>query len=331
MESIPVNWRNWRREFRKMGKKVRSEELDELAHFFDMQHEYGPPTQHSNLSDHKVSKSNQSHGGSGGTKQSCVWIRPNDPCPLHGGTHTWNMSFDYKNGPHFCPPSSNRNNVRHDNHYQDEVNNYPDVEPADDPNSESESEVEEYEDDNPYDHDYNIDSSGPRSDKEPELIPMTFAETKQQNKPFHLSKVLADSGGNRSSIARSSFQNCFKVCLKDKLFSAITLAGAMDQYFKFVHFDKVFLPKYCCSHWIKDVEFMVFDDNGHLAYNAILGRDTLEKASIDVKFSSKEVTWDEDTIPFHPTRMQPICPSMPEDPPHLTSMFLKIVLHRRSH
>jgi Reverse transcriptase (RNA-dependent DNA polymerase). len=316
VESMPANWR---REFRKLGKKVRSEELDELAHFFDMQHEHDPPTQHGNSSDHKVSKSNQSHGGSGGNKQSNgVKIRPNDPCPLHGGTHTWNMCFDNKNGPHFRPPSSNRSNVHHDNHYQDEIDDNPDENPDDDPNSESESEAEEYEDDNPYDDDYNVESDS-HSDKEPELVPMTFAETKQQNQTFHLSKVLADSGGTRSSIARSSIPNGCKICRKEKPFSAITSAGAMD-HFEFVHFDKLFLPEFSRSRWIEDVEFVVFDDNGHSAYNAILGRDILEKAGIDVKFSSKEVTWDEHTIPFHP-RLQPICPSKPDDPLSVLNVF----------
>jgi hypothetical protein len=315
VEAMPAAWR---REFRKMGKKIRSEELDELAHFFDMQHEHDPPAQHNDISNGKMSKPNRSHNGNSGSNQSGVKIRPNDPCPLHGGTHTWNMCFDNKNGPNFHPPSSNRNNIRHDNHYQDEVNDNPNEEPPNDPMSEDESIGNESEDDNLYDDDYNIDSD-PAANKEPELVPMTFAEAKQQGKTFHLSKVSADSGGMRSSIARSSIPSGCEIRKKDKPFSAVTSAGTMDHY-EFVHFDKVFLPEFCRSRWIEDVEFVVFEDKGHSAYNAILGRDVLDKAGIDVKFSSKEVVWDEHTIPFHP-RLQPVRPLTPEDPPSVLNVF----------
>ena len=313
VEAMPANWR---REFRKMGKKIRSEEFDELAHFFDMQHEHDPPS-NAEVPNGKLSKTIRSNSGSG-SNQSGVKIRPNDPCPLHGGTHTWNMCFDNKNGPHFRPPASNRNNIHHDNHYQDEADDDPGPEPADDPTSENESEVEEYDDDNPYNDDYNIESTS-ISYKEPELVPMTFAEAKQEVKTFHLSKVLADSGGTRSSIARSSIPNDCKIYRKDKPFSAVTSAGTMDHY-DFVQFDKLFLPEFCRSRWIEDVEFVVFEDNGHSAYNAILGRDVLEKAGIDVKFSSKEVIWDEYTIPFHP-RLQPVRPPMQDDPPSISNVF----------
>jgi hypothetical protein len=51
---------------------------------------------------------------------------------------------------------------------------------------------------------------------------------------------------------------------------------------------------------VEDMEFVVFQDNWHSACNPILGRDVLEKAGIDVKFCSKEVTWDENTIHFYP-------------------------------
>jgi hypothetical protein len=52
---------------------------------------------------------------------------------------------------------------------------------------------------------------------------------------------------------------------------------------------------------LEDIERIVFDDNGHSAtYDAILGRDVLDRAGIDVKFSLKEIlVWDENSIPFH--------------------------------
>jgi hypothetical protein len=129
---------------------------------------------------------------------------------------------------------------------------------------------------------------------------MTFLETKQGIKPFYLDKVLMDLGGTRSSIACSTIPVDCQIHCIDKPFSAVTSAGTNMDHFEFIHFDKLFLPEFCHSQWIEDVEFVVFEDNGHSAYTAILGRDILEKAGIDVKFSTKEVTWDEHTTPFHP-------------------------------
>jgi hypothetical protein len=305
VEAMPANWR---KEFRKVGKKTRSEELDELAHFFDVHHDLDPPAS----SDSKGGGPKlKSHSRSSDGSQKSFRIKPTDICPLHGN-HCWNDCFDNKNGPNFRPPSNNRNNIRHDNHYQDEV---PTPDPADDPESESESEPEsEYDSDsdNPYDDDFNTEHH-PSDPKDPELVPMTFMEGKQNNKTFHLSKVLADSGGTRSSIARTSIPKDCEIHRKERPFSAVTSAGTMD-HFEFVKFDKVTLPEFCRSRWLQNVEFVVFDDNGHSAYDAILGRDVLDRAGIDVKFSSKEIVWDENSIPFHP-RLHPVLPSVPGDPP----------------
>lgn len=78
-------------------------------------------------------------------------------------------------------------------------------------------------------------------------------------------------------------------------------------------FDKVTLPKFCHSHWLEDIEFSAsFNDNGHSAYDAILaGRNFLVRAGIDVKLSSKEIVWDENTILFHPWLHPVLLPSIP--------------------
>jgi hypothetical protein len=99
----------------------------------------------------------------------------------------------------------------------------------DDPISESESSENEDDDDNPYEDDYNIEAAASPS-KEPELVPMTFMETKQGAKTFHFAKVLADSGGTRSSIARSSIPADCQIRSKDKPLSAVTSAGTMDHF-----------------------------------------------------------------------------------------------------
>lgn len=175
---------------------------------------------------------------------------------------------DNKNGPRFHPPKTT---IHHDNHYQDEADDDQSPGPSNDPTSDCEPNEDDDKEENPYEDVYNIESSTLPS-KEPELVPMTFAEAKQGNKTFHFSKVLSDSGGTRSSIARSSIPVDCRIHSKDKPFSAVTAAGTMDHY-EFVHIDQLFLPEFCRSRWIDDVEFVVFEDNSHSAYNAILGRD----------------------------------------------------------
>lgn len=79
-----------------MGKKGHSEELDELAHFFDIQHKHDPPSNNETPSSNKPFKPSRSNGnGSSGIQQHGIKIKSDDTCPLHGGTHTWNECFTW--------------------------------------------------------------------------------------------------------------------------------------------------------------------------------------------------------------------------------------------
>jgi hypothetical protein len=308
--NVDDQFSNWRKEVRKIGKKTRSEELDELAHFFDVHHDLDPPASSDSRGSGPTKLKLQSRSGDG--SQKSFRIKLTDICPLHGN-HCWNDCFDNRNGPNFYPPSNNPNNIRHNNHYQDEA---PPPDPADEPESESESEPESAYDsdsDNPYDDDFNTEHH-PSDPKELKLVPMTSMEGKKNNKTFRLSKVLADWGGTHSSIALTSIPKDCEIHCKEKPFSAVTSAGTKD-HFKFVKFDKVCtLREFCHSQWLEYIKFIVFDDNGHSAYDAILNRDVLDRAGIDFKFSLKEIVWDENSIPFHP-HLHPVLPSVPGDLP----------------
>jgi hypothetical protein len=72
-----------------------------------------------------------------------------------------------------------------------------------------------------------------------------------------------------------------------------------------VRFDQVFLPEFTRTRWLGEIELVVFDDHGKSAYDIIIGRDIMEPAGLDVMFSTKSVSWDEFSIPFHP-RLQPV-------------------------
>jgi hypothetical protein len=61
VEVMPANWR---KEFRKIGKKTRNKELDRLAHFFDIHHDFDPPASSDGRGSGPKLKS-QSHGGDG--------------------------------------------------------------------------------------------------------------------------------------------------------------------------------------------------------------------------------------------------------------------------
>jgi hypothetical protein len=133
---------------------------------------------------------------------------------------------------------------------------------------------------------------------------MTCLEAKQESSKFYFSKVLLDSGGTRTSIARSSIPSSCKIFKKNEPYVAFTSAGLTNHH-DFVLFDQVFLPEFTRTRWLGELELVVFDDHGKSAYDIILGRDLLEHAGLDVMFSSKRVSWDEFSIPFHP-RLQPV-------------------------
>ena len=109
---------------------------------------------------------------------------------IHDGRNKWIDCHDNKRGHNFNPytpcnafndqhlhePNSNRNN-NGDRNNPSSTNNNP-------PPSNT--------DNNPYNDDYNQE---PISKIDEQLVPMTFVSAKQQDKLFHFSKILLDSGG----------------------------------------------------------------------------------------------------------------------------------------
>jgi hypothetical protein len=128
---------------------------------------------------------------------------------------------------------------------------------------------------------------------------MTCVIAKQENNHFDFPRILLNSGGTRSSIAATKIPKKSNVIQKKNAYSAF-LADGVTQHDKFVIFDNLFLPEFSRHHWIEDVEIVVMDDQGNSAFDIILGRDYLQKLGMDVKFSLREVEWNDRTIPFRP-------------------------------
>jgi hypothetical protein len=82
VEAMPPTWKH---DFHKIGRRIRNEELDELVHFFDLHHESDPPSD--NPTKNLSAQSESQHSNSLPLPSKHKTIQPNDPCPIHGGTH----------------------------------------------------------------------------------------------------------------------------------------------------------------------------------------------------------------------------------------------------
>jgi hypothetical protein len=287
VEAMPSQWR---RRFQEVGKKARSEPFDELAQFFDLFHNSETPKSENNQESSKNQRGNRNHNKSNSNGR----LQDNDPCPIHGGSHKWIDCHDNKRGRNYKP--FNPRNSSNDQHLHESNANNPPTSNQQSNNNGSASPSTSSDSDNPYNDEYNQESI---QDVQDQLVPMTCIQTKQEEKSFYLSKTLLDSGGTRSSIARSKLPKGCKVIKKNTPYSAFS-AGGVTHHDEFVMFDKLWLPEFTRNRWIENVEFVVFDDKGNSAYDVIIGRDLLERLGVDVKFSTKQVVWDDMSIPFVP-------------------------------
>jgi hypothetical protein len=239
VESMPTNWK---RDFRKTGRKIRELSIDELAQqYFDIHHEQDPPSSDNNSNNN--CNNNNNNNPSSNSNRNGSKLKADDPCPLYNGSHKWNECFDNKNGPNFRPPRSNPRRNNGDNHHQDQRSS----DGGNNQGSNGNSNPEPSSDPNPYDNNYNAEPVI-RQDQGPELVPMICLEAKQDSSKFYFSKVLLDSGGSRTSIARSSIPSSCKIYRKKDPYIAFTSAGLTNHHEEFVRFDQVFLPEFTRTH-----------------------------------------------------------------------------------
>jgi hypothetical protein len=199
VEAMPANWK---RDFRKTGRKIRELSIDELAQYFDIHHEQDPPVadnNNHNNNNHKNNNNNNRNSNSSNGNRNSNKIKADDPCPLHNGTHKWNECFDNKNGPNFRPPRSNQRRNGGDNHHQDQHTPSGGNNGGNNQGGNGNPSQQSSGDPNPYDDDYNAEPAI-LQDESPELVPMTCLEVKQDSSKFYFSKVLLDSGGTRTRM-----------------------------------------------------------------------------------------------------------------------------------
>lgn len=307
----------WRKEFKKVGKKIRDESLDDLATFFDLFFE--PESNNST----RTSSSTASHRNSstleGHTNRSTsrnnmrANRRPNDEdeCPIHGG-HKWKDCFDNKYGPKYRPPrtSSEQNrssSSRSDNHMNDptsnsSINSSPVLSRRTDDSSVNgvSNEGQNAHDSNPYGDDFKDNGLAD------EPVPQAVVEGRQGDTIF-IGQALLDSGGSRSLIAKSKIPSNVKVTTLSKEYKAVSAGGPVT-HVELVKFDRICFPQFEMEVWRADVEFIVFNDHGHSAYDLVIGRDVLQPLGFEFSFADQTVRWMNVTIPFVPREKKPNIP-----------------------
>ena len=315
--SMPAQWR---KDFKKVGKKLGEETIDDLAQYFDLYYEpdaspskTNPSRNSDQHSSNQRRPSNQSSTRNLASSGNRGRPQDNDICPIHGG-HKWKDCFDNKFGTSYRAPRTDNNSSqrssRGDSHMNSSNSGAGDRDGSTTTNNaksninNDSSQTEENTsnvDTNPYADDFkNISVSD-------EPVPQTVVEARQDDKVFLFGQSLMDTGGSRSLIARSRIPTGVKIkTLKDN-YSAMSAAGPVEHQ-EVIIFDRICFPEFEMQIWHADAEFIVFEDHEHSAYDLIIGRDILQPLGFDFSFSTKQVTWMDVTIPFVKRNSKPIIP-----------------------
>ena len=307
----------WRKEFKKVGKKIKDESLDELATFFDLFFEpeaTSTTRTTSSTASHRNSSTFEGNSNRSTSKNvSRSGRRPNDDdeCPIHGG-HKWKDCFDNKFGSKYRPPrpSSEQNrtsNTRSENHMNEPTSD------SSRPNSHiqttrivSENVLENQvgssstQDSNPYGDDFKDNGLGD------EPVPQAIVEGRQGDTIF-IGQALLDSGGSKSLIAKSRIPKYVKVTTLSKKYKAVSAGGPVT-HVELVKFDRICFPQFEMEVWRADAEFIVFEDHGHSSYDLVIGRDILQPLGFEFSFADQTVRWMNVTIPFVPREQKPNIP-----------------------
>ena len=97
---------HWKKEFRIHGSKLTTQNIDELAQYFDIFHNESSNTSRNshastNNSNNQRNNNNNNYNDNGSTSNptsSSPRVKPDDVCPIHGG-HKWHFCIFDKDGP----------------------------------------------------------------------------------------------------------------------------------------------------------------------------------------------------------------------------------------
>ena len=293
----------WKKDYKKLGRRMRDENLDDLAQTFDLffdEPTKNKPSPNGNGNGNGNPNSHQRDRPSGGR------IRDNDICPIHGH-HKWKDCIFNKHGPNYRPPArgnangsgfgggnrpngdQHHNGQARDGRAQDSQGNNG----ANHPPEDNESRSNDSSDGNPYADDFK--ETGVKDEPVPQIV----VEAKQESveNSFLFEQCLLDSGGSRSLIARSRIPNGAEVKPLSKSYNAMSAAGTTE-YKESVTFSRIRFPEFNDHIWAEDIDFIVFDDDGHSAYDLVIGRDIIRILGFEFSFEDLTVNWCNKKLPF---------------------------------
>ena len=304
MDAMPSSWR---KDFKKYGRRTRDESLDDLAQTFDLffdepdKKNSNGRERNGNLNTRQSNKSNSRGTNQGGR------ISDNDICPIHGG-HKWRDCIFNKNGPNYRPPArsngnggsrgnsqggeQHNNNNRGANRPTDTIASNQSARTAH--NGNPQEEVSDVIDgSNPYADDFK-DTGDPD-----DPVPQVVVEARQESieGSFLFEQCLLDSGGSRSLIARSRIPRGATIRPMPRSYNAVS-AGGSTQHKESVTFSKIRFPEFSENIWVEDIEFVVFEDDEHSAYDLVLGRDIILSLGFDFSFEAQTIQWCNKSLPF---------------------------------
>ena len=305
----------WRKRFKEVGKKLATENIDTMSQFFDVYFKEEPQESRNNRNNNNNHQNNNRQGNP----------RPNDPCPKHNGAHLWKECWDNPDGNNYRPRNNNGNNNNrngnrngnrnsnynnrnsnrnHNNNNRGDQHNHEEGQSSAAASSSGGTSKSESTNDNaepsPYDSYMAIDM--PKDPNVIDLVPKTkvYAESACDPGYDHIfRKVLLDSGGTRSCIARSALPTAWKLQKFDSPYRVMTNNGVATHEHK-VSIQTLVLPELNSTVDIHDVDFFIYEASESPSYDMIIGRDIMDKLGIDLKFSTNTIEWDRCSIPFTP-------------------------------
>ena len=279
---------HWKKEFRKHGNKLSTQSIDELAQYFDIYHNDSTNTRHThshsnnNNNNNNNNQRNNKHYNNNDSKSTTPQRpKPDDICPIHGG-HKWHFCIFNKDGPNYRPPA--RNATTTTSARSNENFNTEQLNETNDDNSTSIA---------PYDDEFN--SADPSNEPVPQII--TEATSPASDTVFTFANCLLDSGGTRSLIPLSRLPNSIPRHKSIQPYSALSSSG-VHQHHEYITLSKIRFPQFSTNIWLENVEFIIFDDSEHCAYDIILGRNIIKQFGFIINFAKNETSCLNVTLPF---------------------------------
>ena len=290
--------KGWRSQFRKVGKKLRDESLEEMAQYFDILYSEENHQKPNKAKTDQHNNQNQTRNSSTNQQSRNGRPDPEDICPVHGN-HKWKECYLNPYGNNYRPrtATSNNNGNRNQRNSGDaHMNSQSNTSAQNDQNNSRDTANpqgnESTNDANPYGDEYYGDNNNTE-----EKVPQVRAKVKVGNINHTFNKALLDSGGSRSLIARSRIPVQIKPSLSKNPFPAVGTSGTRTHKESII-FDRLSFPDFEMPSWLSEVECFVFDDDGHSSYDLILGRDILKPIGMEMNFASEEINWQNVTRPF---------------------------------